>query len=358
MNMLQPHAIRIGDRLVGPRQPCFLIAEAGVNHNGDPGLALKLVEAAHRAGADAVKFQTFSADRLASPHAPKCEYQKRNGSDDESQHAMLRRLELPPGAHEALFRRCEELGLVFLSTPFDEPAADELECLGVAAYKTPSGEVTNLPYLEHVARKGRPMIVSTGMATLGEVEAAVAAIERTGHRDLVLLHCVSNYPAHPADVNLRAIHTLGTAFGVPAGYSDHTLGVEVALAATALGACVIEKHFTLDRHMAGPDHAASLEPDELANLVRGIRMVEAALGHGRKTPVERERETAAVARKSLVAARDIPEGALVTDAHIAVMRPGTGLPPAMRPYFLARRATAHIPAGALLTLDMVGQASG
>ncbi len=345
--------IEIAGRKIGPSYPCFIIAEAGVNHNGDINLAHQLIDAAIQSGADAVKFQTFKAERLVTADAPKANYQLLATNIGESQFEMLRRLELDANAHRALIAHCRDKHILFLSTPFDEASADLLEQLEVPAFKTPSGELTNLPYLRHIARKGKPMIVSTGMAFLGEVEAAVSAIEAAGNHSFALLHCASNYPANPMDVNLRAMHIMATAFNVPVGYSDHTVGVEVALAAVALGASVIEKHFTIDRTLPGPDHRASLEPDELATLVRGIRIVEVALGHGRKKPAASEANTIAVARKSLVAAREIHAGAVLTEDMIAIRRPGTGLPPVMREHLVGRSARIAIPAGALITLDML-----
>jgi N,N'-diacetyllegionaminate synthase len=344
--------IEIAGRKVGAGQPCLVVAEAGVNHNGSLEMARQLVEVAAQAGADAVKFQTFTAERLVGLDAPKAAYQLQTTDPAESQYEMLRRLELSPEAHRDLMASCRDRRMVFLSTPFDEESADLLADLGVAAFKIPSGEITNLPFLAYVARKGKPMIVSTGMACLGEVEAAVSQIQRAGNREIVLLHCVSNYPADPADVNLRAMQTMSMAFGFPVGYSDHTLGVEVALAAVALGACVIEKHFTLDCTLSGPDHRASSEPQELGALIRGMRMVEAALGHGRKEPAASEVNTAEVARKSLVLARDVPAGMILQDALITVKRPGTGLPPAMRPYLVGRTLRVDAAAGTLLTLEM------
>lgn len=345
--------VTIAGRQIGSGQPCFIIAEAGVNHNGDPELARQLIDVAKTAGADAVKFQLFRADRLASAAAPKAGYQVWTTGGGESQLEMLRRLGLPLEAHRALRDYCGEQGILYLCTPFDEPSADFLETLAVAAFKIPSGELTNLPFLAHVARKGKSLIVSTGMATLAEVEAAVRTIDAAGNRDVVLLHCVSNYPANPAEANLRAMQTMAEAFGLPVGYSDHTPGIEVALAAVALGACVIEKHFTLDRTLPGPDHRVSLEPQELVALVRGIRTVEAALGHGRKEPAPSEADTAAVARKSLVAAKDIATGSTVTADSIAIKRPGTGLPPAMLEQVVGRIATEDIPADTVLTLEML-----
>lgn len=343
--------IHLAGRTVGPAQPCFVIAEAGVNHNGDLALALELVEIAARAGADAVKFQTFDAARLVTSDAPKAEYQAKTTGTDESQYEMLRRLELSLDDHRALIERCEQRGVLFLSTPFDEESADMLDALNVSAFKTPSGELTNLPYLQHVARKGKPMIVSTGMATLGEVEEAIDAIAEGQGDQVVLLHCVSNYPADPATVNLRAMETLSRAFGVPAGYSDHTNGLEIAFASVALGASVIEKHFTIDRTMPGPDHPASLEPDELASLVRGIRSIESALGDGRKFPSPQELDTARVARKSLVLARDIAPDKPITNEDLVVKRPGTGITPKHRQRIVGRTVRFALRAGTVLTWD-------
>ena len=342
---------QIAGRAIGTNQPCFIIAEAGVNHNGDLHLAHQLIDGAVNAGADAIKFQTFKAERLATADAPKAAYQLATTNAGESQFEMLQRLELDSDAHRALIAHCRDKNILFLSTPFDETSADLLEQLGVPAFKTPSGEITNLPYLGYLARKNKPMIVSTGMAFLGEVEMAVRTIEATDNHVFALLHCVSNYPANPADTNLRAMQTMTHAFNVPVGYSDHTLGIEVSLAAVALGACIVEKHFTLDRNLPGPDHQASAEPAELAALVCGIRTVEAALGDGRKEPAASEANTAAVARRSLVAARDLAAGTVLTQELIAVKRPGTGLPPAMLPHLVGRVTKHSVPAGNLLKLS-------
>ncbi len=345
--------IRIANQVIGPGQTCFVIAEAGVNHNGNIETALQMIDAAKAAGASAVKFQTFKAERLVTRDAPKACYQQRTTDSAESQLEMLRRLELPADTMCTLMDRCRERSIVFLSTPFDEESADLLEATGIAGFKIPSGEITNLPFLAHVARKGKPMLVSTGMSSLGEVEAAVQTIREEGNWQLVLLQCVSSYPADPASVNLRAMRTMAIAFDVPVGYSDHTQGTTVSLAAVALGACVIEKHFTLDRHAPGPDHLASAEPDELAAMVREIRTVEAALGDGKKAAAPLEMDTAAVARKSLVANRDIPSGTILTEEMVAVRRPGTGLPPSMRPHVIGRTARTAIPTGTLLTFGML-----
>jgi N-acetylneuraminate synthase len=344
--------VRVGSRRIGPGEPCLVIAEAGVNHDGDPGRARLLVEAAADCGADAVKFQSFDAEQLVTPDAPKAEYQLRSDAT-ETQLEMLKRLELGPEAHRELAAACRDRGLLFLSTPFDEPSADLLEELDVPAFKIGSGELTNLPFLAHVAGKGRPMILSTGMANMAEVGEAVSVVRRAGCEELVLLHCVSCYPADPADVNLRAMVTLERQFGVPVGYSDHTLGVEVALAAVALGATVLEKHLTLDRHAPGPDHAASLQPTELRRLVEGVRRIETALGDGRKVPADAEADTARVARRSLVAARPISAGTPLAAEMIAIRRPGTGLAPAMRDVVLGRRTRIDIEAGQVITGAML-----
>ncbi len=346
-------SVSIAGRPVGPGAPCFVIAEAGVNHNGRLDVAKQLIEVAARAGADAVKFQTFRAERLATANSPKAAYQRDTTNPEESQLEMLKRLELSPHDHHVLMDTATAHHLLFLSSPFDEESADLLASLDVPAFKVPSGELTNFPLLRHVARYGKPIILSTGMATLEEVKAALRVIEAAGNREIVILHCVSNYPTAPADANLRAMTTMANILGVPVGYSDHTDGIEVALAAVALGACVIEKHFTLDRSLVGPDHRASLEPMELTALVRGIRTVEHALGHGRKEPAPSEASTAAVARKSLVSARDIQAGTPLTASLITVKRPGTGLPPSMLEQLVGRRAVTDIPADTLLTLEMV-----
>jgi N,N'-diacetyllegionaminate synthase len=314
----------------------FIIAEAGVNHNGSLDLAIKLVDTAKESGADAVKFQTFQAKLLATRSAHKAAYQERTTSDAESQFEMLRRLELDAAAHEKILQHCHKVGIQFLSSPFDEQSADLLESLGVPLFKVPSGEITNLPFLEHLARKRRPLIVSTGMSTLGEVEDAVQVMQAAGATQLTLLHCVTEYPAPYDQINLRAMQTLKTAFGLPVGYSDHTPGIEIAIAATALGAEVIEKHFTLDRLMPGPDHAASLEPRELAEMVRSIRHVEAALGNGIKAPAPCEVPNISVARKSVVAGRELGAGHQLQSGDLVIKRPGNGISPSLLPALIGR----------------------
>ena len=343
--------INIAGQIIGIDQPCFIIAEAGVNHNGDLELARKLVDAAVSAGANAVKFQTFVADRLVTTAAPKAEYQKETTETTESQWEMIHRLELSKESHQALMRYCQDKEILFMSSPFDELSADLLDELGLPVFKIPSGEITNLPYLRHVARKQKPLIISTGMSYLSEVESAVLAIEEEQNHDYALLQCTSNYPADPADVNLAAMDTMARAFGVPVGYSDHTRGIEVPLAAVALGARIVEKHLTTDRTLPGPDHRASLEPLAFRSMVQSIRLVESALGDGRKVPAPSEAAIAAVARKSLFAAKDIPTGSILTDDLVAIMRPGTGLPPTMLKYIVGRAVRNSIPNGTPITLE-------
>ncbi len=344
--------VNVGGRTVGEGAPCFVIAEAGVNHNGSVETACRLVDAAREAAADAVKFQTFIADQLATPDAPKAEYQRETTGAGQSQLEMLRSLELSEAAHQEILAHCRRRGILFLSTPFDEASADLLDAM-VPAFKISSGDLTNSGFLAHIARKGKPILLSTGMAHLAEVEQAVATIREAGNQDIVLLQCVTNYPAAPADVNLRAMRTMADAFHVPVGYSDHTVGNEVAFAAVALGACVIEKHVTLSRDLPGPDHKASIEPRELSELVRGIRAVEASLGTGSKEPAASEAATAAVARRSLVAAATIPAGGVLTDEAVTVRRPGTGLPPSMRAHVVGRTARVLIPKGTVISIEML-----
>ena len=309
----------------------FIIAEAGVNHNGSLDMALRLIDAAADAGADAVKFQTFRAEKLVSPGAAKAEYQKAATGSAESQLAMIRRLELDRDAHERLFAHCRERGVLFTSTPFDEDSIRLLADLGMPFFKIPSGELTNPLHLRSIAAQGLPVYLSTGMANLGEIEAALAVLEAAGlARDrTTLLHCTTEYPTPYSEVNLRAMQTLRAAFpGVAGvGYSDHTPGIEIPLAAAAMGATVIEKHFTLDRNLPGPDHRASLEPGELAAMVRGIRIISEAMGNGVKAPSPSERKNMSVARRSVMAARPIRRGERFTARNLTVKRPGTGLSP-------------------------------
>ncbi len=312
----------------------FIIAEAGVNHNGDPDRALAMVDVARQAGADAIKFQTFSTDKVIGPTAEKAEYQKRE-TGEGSQRDMVRPLEMSEDLHRRLGDRCRDQGVEFMSTPFDEEAADFLLDLGMKRIKVPSGEIVNHPFLRFLASKDRPLIVSTGMADLQESEEAVAVIAATRadcgftgpiEEMVTVLHCTSNYPAACSDVNLRAMRTIAEATSLPVGYSDHTLGVAVSTAAVGLGAVVIEKHFTLDSTLPGPDHRASLEPDELARLVRQIRDVEAALGSPVKAPTESEIPVRAVVRRSVTARRGLPAGHTLTPEDLILLRPATGVP--------------------------------
>jgi N,N'-diacetyllegionaminate synthase len=339
---------RIDGREIGGSHPAFLIAEAGVNHGGDLSTAKALIDAAAASGADAVKFQTFSADRLVTATAPKAGYQARTTDASESQLAMLKRLELSAESHAELIEHARARKLIFLSTPFDAESADLLDSLGVPVFKLGSGELTDVPLLAHVARKGRPMIVSTGMSWMVEVERAVCVIQKAGPVPVALLHCVSNYPAESEGSNLRAMDTMRDAFGTPVGYSDHTRGHLTAVAAVARGACIIEKHLTLDRTSPGPDHQASSDPQEFARMVEAIREVEAALGDGVKRPVRSELPMRDIARKSVVAVVHIPRGQPVTREMLGVRRPGTGIPPSDLERLIGRAHCEDIPAGSLL----------
>ncbi len=315
-------------RIAQQNSPVFIIAEAGVNHNGDLQLARKMIAAAAEAGADAIKFQSFRAEKLVTREAMKAEYQKINTGDDrETQYEMLKKLELNEEEHKELMEHCRRLKILFLSTPFDLESVALLERIGVEAYKISSGDLTDIPLIEAVASRRKPVLISTGMGSLGEVEEAVAAARRMNNEELVLLHCTTSYPTPYREVNLRAMLTLKEAFQLPVGYSDHTSGLEIPAAAVVLGARVIEKHFTLDKDLPGPDHRISLTPDELKTMVRCIRNVEAALGDGRKSATAGEEEAKKIARKSIVAACDIPAGTVITRELLTCKRPGTGLPP-------------------------------
>ncbi|EAU39975.1 N-acylneuraminate-9-phosphate synthase [Fulvimarina pelagi HTCC2506] len=332
----------------------FVVAEAGVNHNGSIERALDMVEAAARAGADAIKFQTFRAAGLVTANAEKAAYQKRNDGIDTNQAEMLSALELSESQWRTIKDHCSMVGISFLSTPFDEDSADFLESLGVEAFKISSGDLTHLAFLQHVARKGRPMIISTGMANLADIEEAVDAIEAAGSPPLAILHCVSDYPADPASSNLMAIPTLAAAFRRPVGWSDHTLGEATSLASIPLASKMIEKHFTLDKSLPGPDHIASLEPDELVRFVANIRTIEVALGDGRKRPHDVERDTARVARRSLVTLKEVKKGELFTIQNCGARRPGTGLKPKLLESVIGRRASRVLPAGTILALSDIG----
>jgi N,N'-diacetyllegionaminate synthase len=307
----------------------LIIAEAGVNHNGDIDMAKRLIDVAAEAGADLVKFQTFNADRLVTESASKAEYQKLSGDGNESQHKMLRNLELTEAMHHELIAHCASRGIGFFSTGFDIESIDMLVSFGQELFKIPSGEITNLPYLRHIGKLGKEVILSTGMSSMDEIESAIKALEESGtpRARITVLHCTSAYPAPMSDINLHAMQSIRAKFGVDVGYSDHTLGIEISLAAVALGAIVIEKHFTLDRALPGPDHKASLEPRELKTMVDGIRNIELALGDGVKRPMPSELGNRDVSRKSIVASQDINPGQKFTEENLITKRPGSGISP-------------------------------
>jgi N,N'-diacetyllegionaminate synthase len=333
----------------------FIIAEAGVNHNGDEALAMQLVKIASSCGADAVKFQTFSADKLVAKGAPKASYQARETGDGD-QHGMLKKLELSDAAHQRLAEACARFGIEFMSTPFDEEAVDMLLDLGMRRIKVPSGELTNLPFLKFLAAKGVPLILSTGMADMQEIDRAVQVVRTTwahlgctpAEEGLTVLHCTSNYPAAFSDVNLNAMQTIGREIRIPIGYSDHTLGIAVSTAAVALGATVIEKHFTIDKSMSGPDHSASLNPDELKAMVDSIRAVEQCLGSALKTPSITELPIRALVRRSVTLLHDIQAGATLQADDVALLRPGTGIPPSELEQVTGRQVRKAMTAGTTL----------
>ena len=305
----------------------FIIAEAGVNHNGDINNAKKLIDVAADAGADAVKFQTFKAENIVSKNAEKAEYQKNTTDAEENQFDMLKKLELTEEMHQTLIEYCVEKNILFLSTPFDLDSIDYLDKEGIEIMKIPSGEITNYPYLVKIAKVGKPVILSTGMSELYEVEDAVAILRENGVEDITVLHCNTEYPTPYTDVNLKAMLTLKDRLNLKVGYSDHTMGIEVPIAAVAMGATVIEKHFTLDKSMDGPDHKASLEPEELRAMISAIRNTEKALGDGQKTPSCSEKKNISIVRKSIVAKKTILKGEIFTEDNLTVKRPGDGISP-------------------------------
>lgn len=347
--------VQIGKRLIGAGQPCFIIAEAGVNHNGDMHMAHRLIDVAAAAGADAVKFQSFITDELITPDAPKADYQIITTGEPGSQYKMLKSLELSAGNLTELKAHCDQIGILFLCTPYEQESADILDHMDIAAFKIASTDITNIPLLRYIASKGRPVLLSTGMSTLGEVERAVNTL-RIGavNGKLVILHCTAEYPAPMSEANLRAILTMQRAFACPVGFSDHTPGIGASPLAVAVGACVIEKHFTLDRNMVGPDHRASLEPDELSSLVETVRGVEAALGDGIKRPMPCEIPNKPRMQKSLVARRKINAGDNITADDLACKRPGSGLSPSWFDYVVNKRAAVDIPEDGILTIFSVG----
>lgn len=328
----------------------FIIAEAGVNHNGNIETARQLVDVAVEAGADAVKFQTFKAENLVRRDARKADYQMETTDQAESQFDMLKKLELTSDMHEQLLKYCRQKGIMFLSTPFDIDSMHYLISLGVDIIKLPSGEITNYPLLREAGRTGKRVILSSGMSTLNEVSEAVQVLKSNGSSDITVLHCNTEYPTPYADVNLRAMLTLGEELNVPTGYSDHTQGIEIPIAAAAIGAVVIEKHFTLDKNMEGPDHKASLEPHELVAMIRAIRNIENALGDGRKEPSESEKRNIGIVRKSVVAKCDIEAGELFTEDNLTTKRPGTGMSPMQWDQVIGQRAKRKFQADELVEL--------
>jgi N,N'-diacetyllegionaminate synthase len=343
--------IRINNRPIGEGQLCYVIAEAGVNHNGSLDLAHQLVQSARQAGADCVKFQTFRADRLLSGRAPKANYQLRTTNPGESQNEMLRKLEMPDSWHFELATACRQQGVDFLSTPYSFEDVDFLDSMDVAAFKLASIHCAEPAFVQYVASKRRPMILATGMATLGEVDAAVRAAREAGNEQVVLLQCTTDYPSRPQDANLRAMQLMNRAFGLPVGYSDHTETPTACIASIALGACMIEKHFTLDRSMPGPDHAASFDPAQFGLLVKAIREAESVLGSGLKEPCDAERQNMKTMRRSLAARRDLAEGDILDRDAIALMRPASGLKPALLPELLGLRLRRPVKAGQLLSIE-------
>lgn len=346
--------IRIGNnKKIRDRGPCFIIAEAGVNHNGDIGIAKALIDAAVEAGADAVKFQTFRAEELVTLTAEKAGYQKENDPSETTQYNMLKKLELSERDFRTLSGYAKKKGILFLSTAFDDESLDVLIRLRVPAFKIPSGALTDFFCLERIAHQKKPVFLSTGMATLGEVRDAVTCLQDQGCTDIVLLHCTTSYPAPLESVNLRAMDTLRETFRLPVGYSDHTEGILVPVAAVARGACVIEKHLTLDRTLPGPDHAASIEPDELKEMIVAIRRAEKALGTAVKKPARCEIENRSVVRKSVVAAGQIRKGSVIQLPHLALKRPGTGIEPKYLKDLVGKRAKTTIKKDTLISWDMI-----
>ena len=346
--------INIGGKNVGDNQPVFVIAEGGVNHNSNLDLALKLIDAAADAGADAIKFQTWRAEQLVTKAGKMAEYQKRNTGKEESQFDMLKKLELKEGWYPQLFQRAKEKGIILLSTPHGGfEAIDFMEQYNFPAFKIASGDITNLPFLEYAARKGKPMLVSTGMSTMEEIKEAVDTIKQTGNDQILVFHCTTDYPLAPENINLKAMQTLMKELDVLVGYSDHTIGDQAAIIAVTLGACMIEKHFTLDRTMQGPDHIASTEPKEFKEMVVKLKHIPTIMGSGVKKPLTPELQYISVARKSIVANCDIKAGEKFTSENLAIKRPGSGIPPREFKNILGKIATRDISQDTLLDLEMI-----
>ena len=346
-------AIKIGKNTLGNDHPCFVIAEAGVNHNGSLDMALELVRAVKRTGADCIKFQTFKASAVVTKEAPKADYQLQVTDRAESQLDMLRKLELDRSAYDAIIECCKEEGVLFLSTPYNYDDADFLNELGVEAFKIASGQLVEHAFLEHVASFGKPLIISTGMATMEEVTEAVDVILATGNEQLVVLQCTTNYPSLLEDANVRAMVTMGEELNVLVGYSDHVESDHACLASVALGACVVEKHFTLDRSLPGPDHSSSLEPDGFTELVEGIRGISRSLGDGFKKPTPAEVANTRGMRRSIVALEDIPTGTVLTKDMLGFKRPADGLAPKRLKELIGKRAARDLMADEQLSEDSV-----
>jgi len=347
--------IKIGRRLVGENEPCFIIAEAGSNHNRKLDQAFKLIDVAKESGADAVKFQTYSAETIYSKKTPKPEYlkKKKMSGEKESLWDIIKKIEMPRDWHPKLKEYCDKKGIMFLSTPFDLKAVDELDKVGMEAFKIASFEITHLPLLEAAAKTGKPIILSTGMADLTDIKDALDVIYRQGNRNVVLLHCAINYPPKYEDLNLRAMDTMRKEFDLPVGFSDHTMDIVSDIAAVALGACVIEKHFTLDRNLPGPDHPFALEPEELKKMVQAIRDTEKSLGSSEKKHTKAEEEMYRIGRRSLVAAKKISKGTKITREMIEVKRPGYGIPTKMMDQVVGRTAKVDIDEDDILSWEMI-----
>lgn len=343
--------VKIEHKSVGYGEPVFIVAEAGVNHNGDVDLGKKLIDAAKDAETDAVKFQAFKAENLVTKYAEKARYQKATTGPNESQYNMIKKLELKAEEFRELYDYAKKKNIIFLSSTVDKESVDLLGNLGVPAFKVASGEITNFPLLRYIAGKKKPVILSTGMSTLDEIEDALEVIRQKGVQDIVLLHCVTSYPAKIEDVNLRVIETLRHRFKLPVGFSDHTLGITASIASAALGAVLIEKHFTLDTSLPGPDHKASLEPDELKEMVRAIRDVEKALGDGIRKLTEDEERIKKVARRSIVAKVRIPKGTIITEDMLDLKRPGVGIEPKYLNDIIGKRAKKDITPDELVTFE-------
>ncbi len=334
------------------KEKTFIIAEAGVNHNGSIEIAKQLIDVAVRAGADAVKFQSFKANLIVSKFAPKANYQKRTTQKNESQYEMIKKLELDFNAHKELVNYCNKKGIIFISSPFDLESIDLLNSLGLKIFKIPSGEITNLPYLRKIGKLRKNIIMSTGMADLEEVKNAMEILLESGTKreNITVLHCTSEYPAPIQEVNLKAMLTIKEKLKVNVGYSDHTIGIDIPIAATVLGAKVIEKHFTLSKKMEGPDHQASLEPHELEAMIKAIRYVEKAMGTGIKKPSKSEIKNLPIARKSIVASKDIKKGEVFSEKNLAVKRPGTGISPMNWDMVIGKKAKRNFKKDELIEL--------